>query len=173
MAQITRNEPFRVAFFDNLSQAEQVVRDLLAAGYTKRQLAVIVPDRYRDQFTPDVPRAERPAGHAAETILEGGAIGAALGGVALVAATLATGGAALLPAIPVLVGGGAIAGAFSGLITRDGYWKGVGEYYDEAIHYGKIVVGVEIQDEDNLVRLEQARHILEKAGGILARPEGR
>jgi hypothetical protein len=172
MAAKTEYEPFRVGFFDNPAQAEEAVRRLLAAGFTRDQLGVIVPDKFRSQFTADVRRAERPGGHAAEAIVEGGAVGAALGGVALIATAIATGGVGILPAIPVLVGGGAIAGGFSSLITKDGYWKGVGEYYEEAVHYGRIVVGVEIQTEDNELRLAEAERILKETGAVLPKPEG-
>jgi hypothetical protein len=102
--------------------------------------------------------------------VEGGAIGAALGGIALAAASLATGGAALLTAIPVLVGGGAIAGGFSSLITREGYGEGVAEYYEEAVHQGKIVVGVEDESADHEARLALAERILVEAGAEMPAP---
>jgi hypothetical protein len=173
MALKTKDEPFRVGFFDYVAQADQAVRNLLAAGFTKQQLAVICPDKFKSSFAPGVPRAERPASRVPAAIVEGGAVGAALGGVALVATAIATGGVGVLPALPVLVGGGALAGGFSSLITSDGYFHGIGEYFEEAVHYGRIVVGVELRGtEEDLPRLAEAECILTDAGATLPHPEG-
>jgi len=143
--------PCRVGFFSSKVQADKAVQDLLAAGFTKEELAEICPG--------------------AEALAEGSAIGAAIGGIALVATAIATGGAGLLPAVPVLVGGGAIAGGFSNLILSDGYGKGVGEYYVDAIHQGNIVVGVEVEGEDSDARLAQAERILVDDGAVLPPPQ--
>jgi hypothetical protein len=162
-----QERPCRVGFFRSKAKAERAVRDLLNAGFSEKELAVICPQDGKAQVAPDLPRAEPPGAHGAEALVEGGAIGAAIGGIALAATALATGGAALLPAIPVLVGGGAIAGGFSSLILSDGYGKGVGEYFFDAIHQGKVVVGVEVEGEDSTIRLPEAQRILGNAGGEL------
>jgi hypothetical protein len=156
--------PCRVGFFGSKEKAERAVRDLTAAGFTKDELAIITPSERKENLAPNVPRAEPPGSHGAEAIAEGSAIGAAIGGIALAATAVVSGGSALLPAIPVLVGGGAIAGGFSSLILSDGYGKGVGEFYSEALHQGKIVVGVEAEGEDSSARLENAERILANAG---------
>src|SRR5437762_7105310 len=144
MADTASEKPHRVGFFDSVAQADRAVRNLLAAGFTQDQLAVICPEQCQSQFAPGVRRAEQPGSHAGREIAEGGAVGAAIGGITLAAAAVATGGVGLLPAIPVLLGGGAIAGGFSSYILSDGYGKGISEYWQEAVHLGKIVVGVEL-----------------------------
>jgi hypothetical protein len=169
MTQNTNDIPNRVGFFSTAAQADQAVRDLLAAGFTDEQLAVICPEKFKDEF-PNLRHPDPPGSHAAEAVVEGGAVGAALGGIALVAAAVATGGAGLLPAIPVLIGGGALAGGFGGLIAREGYGEGVAEYYEEAVHQGKIVVGVEDEGPDNEARLALAERILAAAGADLPTP---
>src|SRR6266851_2672913 len=156
--------PCRVGFFASKAKAERAVRDLTAAGFTKDELAIISPSEQKEKVAPSVPRAELPGSHGAEALAEGSAIGAAIGGIALAATAIVSGGSALLPAIPVLVGGGAIAGGFSNLILSDGYGKGVGEFYLDALHKGKIVVGVEVEGEDSTARLEEAERILANAG---------
>jgi len=156
MAQTSGDRPHRVGFFDSVAQADRAVRNLLAAGFTKDQLAVICPEQCQPQFAPGVRRAEQPGSHAGKEIAEGGAVGAAIGGITLAAAAVATGGVGLLPAIPVLLGGGAIAGGFSSYILADGYGKGISEYWQEAVHLGKIVVGVELDGDDNDPRLTTA-----------------
>ena len=165
--------PCRVGFFGSRVQADKAVRDLLAAGFTKEELAVICPADRKHGECPSAPQAEPPGSHGAEAVAEGGAIGAAIGGIALAAMAVATGGAVLLPAVPLLVGGGAIAGGFSSLILSDGYGKGVGEYYVDAIHQGNIVVGVEVEGEESDARLAQAERILVDDGAVLPPPQKR
>jgi hypothetical protein len=167
MAPNISERPCRVGFFSSKEQAEKAVKDLLEAGFTKEQLAVICPQERKECLAPSVPRAEPPGSHGAEALAEGGAIGAAIGGLALAATAIATGGIGVLPAIPVLVGGGAIAGGFSSLILSDGYGKGVGEYYVDALHQGKFVVGVEVEGEDSDTRLARAERILTDDGATL------
>jgi hypothetical protein len=169
MPENTTNRPVRVGFFTTVEQADKAVRDLLVAGFTKEQVSVICPDQHKHHFATNVSRADPPAAHAGGEITEGAAVGAALGGIALVATTIATGGAGLL-AIPVFIGGGAFAGGFSSLIVSDGYGTGVGEYYEDAIHEGKIVVGVEVESADPTPRLEEAERILTNAGAELLAP---
>ena len=162
--------PCRVGFFSSKEQAEQAVQDLLAAGFTKEELAVICPAHRRNAVISSVPRAEPPGSHGEKALAEGGAIGAAIGGIVLAATAITTGGAGPLPAVPVLVGGGAIAGGFSSLILSDGYGKGVGEYYLDAIHQGNIVVGVEVEGDESDALLAQAERILIDDGAVLPPP---
>jgi len=169
MAPNIKERPVQAGFFDTKAQAEKAVQDLQTAGFSKDELAVICPGDRTGKLASSVPRAEPPGTNGAESIAEGMAEGSAIGavgGIALAATALATGGAALLPAIPVLVGGGAIAGGFSSLILSDGYGKGVGEYYAQAIHQGKFVVGVEVEGEDSTARLAEAERILAKDGAV-------
>jgi hypothetical protein len=160
----------RAGFFSTVALADQAVRNLRAAGFSEDELAVICPDKFKDQFTTNVPQVEGPGSRALEGIAAGGVLGATLGGLALMAAALGTGGAALIPAAPVLVGGGALAGGFSGLIMADGYGKGVGEYYEQAMQLGKIVVGVRIEGENGEARLDQAARILAELGAEFLTP---
>jgi hypothetical protein len=160
----------RAGFFSTVADADKAIRNLMAAGFSHNELAVICPDEFKDQFTTDVAQAEGPGSTALEGIAAGGVLGATLGGIALMAAAIGTGGAALIPAAPILVGGGAIAGGFSGLIMADGYSKGVGEYYEQAIQLGKIVVGVQIEGKGSEARLERAARILAESGAEFLTP---
>jgi hypothetical protein len=165
MSTTMTEQPFRVRFFDNVQQADDAIRRLLDAGFTKNELAVICPEHFQDRLLTDVPRAEQPGSHAAAAIMEGGAAGAVLGGIALGVVALASGGVALIPAAGVLIGGGALAGGFSGLILREGYGEEIGQCYEEAIRLDKIVVGVEVEGEDSALRLAEAERIMTEAGG--------
>jgi hypothetical protein len=164
MAQMSTDLPYRLGFFRTVAEADSAVRNLRAAGIPMEQIAVVCPQEFKNQLSADIPRAERPGSHAATAIVEGGAVGAALGGIALAATALATGGVGLLPVIPVLLGGGALAGGFSSLILADGYGKEVGEYYEEAVRLGQIVVGVHANDGENSAQLAVAERILQEAG---------
>jgi hypothetical protein len=171
MAQMSTDVPFRLGFFNTVAEADSAIRNLRAAGIPMQEIAVLCPQEFKNQLSPDVPQAERPGSHAAAAIVEGGAVGAALGGVALVATALATGGIGLLPAIPVFLGGGALAGGFSSLIMADGYGKDLGEYYEEAVRLGKIAVGVHCYGEDSAAKLAKAQRILQEAGAASATRE--
>jgi hypothetical protein len=153
----------RVGIFETVSQADGAVRRLLAAGFSKEQLAVICPAKFRDHFLPDAPEAKAPGADAGSAIAMGGAMGATLGGLALVA-TVITGGAAGVLAAGVLIGGGALAGGFSNLIISKGYEQEADDFYKQASERGQIVVGVEVQGEDCADQLANAQQILDESG---------
>ena len=139
----------RASAFDTVPQADRAIRRLLAAGFSKDQLAVICPDKFREHFLPEAPQTEAPAADAGGAIAMGGAVGATLGGIALVA---------------TVITGGAIAGGFSSLIVSKGYEQEADDSYKQAIERGQIVVGVEVHGEVSDGRLAEAQRILDEAG---------
>src|ERR1700687_3193366 len=140
--------------FETIAEADQAIRRLLAAGFSKDQLVVICPAKFQDHFRPKVPQAETPVAGAEDAIVKAGIVGASLGGLALAATVLTGGGAAVAAA--VLIGGGAIAGGFSNLIISKGYEEEADDHYKEAIAQGRIVVGVEVPGADGGGRLAEA-----------------
>ena len=86
----------RAGAFDTVAKADRAIRWLLASGFSKDQLAVVCPARFKDHFHPAVPQAE--AAEAGSAIVRGGAVGATLGGLAL-AATAITGGVYASPSV--------------------------------------------------------------------------
>jgi hypothetical protein len=66
----------------------------------------------------------------------------------------------LLAAGTVLVGGGALAGAFTGTIVGGGELT---DCYDQAVQRGKILVAVEIEGEKQTPNLAEAERILTAA----------
>jgi hypothetical protein len=153
----------RTGSFDNIAQADRAIRRLLAAGFSKDQLAVICPAKFKDHFHTEAPQTEKPTADAGGAIAMGGVMGATLGGLALVA-TVITGGLAGAMTAVVLIGGGAFAGGFSNLIVSKGYEKEADDHYKRAIERGQIVVGVEIHGEDQTDQLAEAQRILDEAG---------
>src|SRR6266545_1953868 len=66
---------------------------------------------------------------------------------------LVRGGAALLAAGPVLIGGGAIAGGFAGAMSTVGYDDETGKNYVQNVQQGKILVTAEAHGPDSAARL--------------------
>src|SRR5262245_44866785 len=107
-------KPIRVGVYDAVADAERAVTRLLAAGFQRDEVTVICSDEHKEKFFRNV-RTEDPAGeHTAAAAVTGGVVGAAIGGLALAASALVTGGATVLIAGPAIVGGSALAGTFTG-----------------------------------------------------------
>lgn len=168
MTQTTNEMQIRVGGFESVSKVELVVRRLLAAGYAKDELVVICPAKYQDQLSSDVPQTETPETGTGQVLATGGAAGAALGGIALIA-TVLTGGIAG-PAAAVLIGGGAIAGGFSNLIVSKGYDEEAIGHYKQAVQKGWIVVGVKVPVEAGPDRTALAEQILNESGAKTLEP---
>jgi hypothetical protein len=147
-----------------VGQADRAVHNLLAAGFSKDELAVICSDEYKEQFFKDLPTPEPSGTYTPQGIVAGGAVGA-IGGLAIVtAAAAATGGLALLATAPLLMGGGALVGSFAGAMAMRGAEKEPQDFYDQAVRRGKILVAAEVQGENSAARLAQAERILADAG---------
>ena len=165
------HQPFRAGFFTDVAAAERAIAALRSFGFATKQIAIICPERFRSAMGHDIPIAERPANEAPERIIEGSVIGGTLGGIALAVTTLATGGLGLLPGAMVLIGGGALAGGFSTLIVEDGYQKGIGEYYVQAIANDQIAVGVYAENANPELELAEAGRIFRNAGAVSIAPD--
>jgi len=152
----------RVGIFDTVVDADRAVRNLLAAGFSKKELGVLCSMQSLKSFFPDLAEPHLAKAHSTQTIPAGGAVGASIGGLALaVLAATTTGGLGILAAGAILVGGGALAGLFAGAIY--GIEKAKGEYYDQALQQGKILVAVDLEGEQP-TRLAEADQILAEAG---------
>ncbi len=161
---------FRAGFFSTVADAERAVDGLLAADFSVEQLAIVCPDKFRGELSSRLTNVETPAEHSPAHIAEGASIGAALGGIALGIATLATGGLLFVPSALVLIGGGAMVGGFSNLIASEGYRRGIDEYFAQAHATGQIVVGVTF-DGDSAQRNRDAATILRGAGATSLVPD--
>lgn len=158
----------RGASFDSVAKADQAIRRLRAAGFTDAQLLTACPAKFKDACACAMPNTDSSGVSVGETVGKGAATGAAIGGLAL-AATVLTGGLSA-PAAALLIGGSALAGGFSNLIVTKGYEVEAPDFVRKAIHAGRIVVGVEVRDNDPAGRLAEAQRILDEAGGEELRP---
>jgi hypothetical protein len=157
----------RGASFDSVAKADQAIRQLRAAGFTDAQLLTACPANLKDECASAVPNSDSSGIGVGETVGKGAVTGAAIGGIAL-AATVLTGGLTA-PAAALLVGSSALAGGFGNLIVTKGYEVEAPDYVRNAIHAGRVVVGVEVRDNDPR-RLAEAQRILDEAGGEQLRP---
>lgn len=155
----------RVGVFQQLSQADRVVEQLLAAGFEKDEITVICPQCSPAQL--EGAKHDEPAGaHTPKSAVTGGTIGAVLGGLATVIGLTATGGLALLTVGPLLLAasGGAVAGGFVGAMSTRGFEHEIANFYDQALQRGEILVAVEEHGSDAEERLALAERIFAEAG---------
>jgi hypothetical protein len=169
MDQQAVEKPFRVGIFDTVEQADRAVHRLLDAGFSRDQLAIVCSDKHKEKlFQREHLHTEEPASssYTPEAVPAGAAVGAAIGGIALVATAVATGGVGLLAAGTVLVGGGALAGSFTGAMMTRAREREIDLFYAQAVDLGKILVAVEVHGPDSQARLAQAERILADAGTV-------
>jgi len=157
-------KPVRVGVYDTVAAADSAVHRLLEDGFSRNELAVICSDKFKEQFFHEVPTPAVPGTYTPEAIVAGGLVGATIGGLALAATALATGGIGVLMAGTALIGGGALAGSFSGAMMTRGFQKEYAHFYDHAVQRGKILVAVEVHGDDSDERLAHAEQILADAG---------
>jgi uncharacterized protein (TIGR02271 family) len=159
-------EPARetvVGLFPNVSGAERAIRDLKDAGFTDRQIGVLMRDR--DQERKLATETGTKAGEAAAAgALTGGALGGLVG-------LLAGIGALVIPGVgPIIAGGalastlagagiGAAAGGLLGALAGLGIPEEEARYYERELQEGGILVTVEAG-----ARSAEARRILSGAG---------
>ena len=160
----TIDKPVRIAVYDTVAQAERAVNDLHAAGFTHDEISVLCSDAHKTAHFHDVQTPAQAGSHTAAGILAGSAIGAAVGGLALAASALMTGGASLLIGGGALIAGGALAGSFTGAMASRGFEPEMVNYYDQAVKRGKLLVAVALPGDNNEARLAQAERILERNG---------
>jgi hypothetical protein len=160
----TMERPIRVGVYSTIRAADCAVDNLLKAGFTRDQISVICSDR----ATEDHFRAfehEEPAGsHTAAAVTVGGAIGAALGGLTVLAGIVTTGGLALLAAGGLAAWTGGVVGGLVGAMMTRGVEHEAANYYDQAVTAGKILVAAEDHSEAQRQTLARAESIFSECG---------
>jgi hypothetical protein len=173
MATETIEKPLRVAVFGDIRRADEAVRGLLAAGFTKDQITVITSDKHREGYFSEYMH-QLPAGaKTPEAVTAGTTIGTVLGGLAALAGAVTTGGVGLLFAGVALIPAGAVVGGFVGAMLTQGIEKELAYYYDQAVSKGKILVAAGHHGPNPEQMLEMAEQIFERAGAEpVELPEG-
>jgi len=152
MTQPTTSRPVRAGVFKTIQGADEAVRRLLAAGFSKDQLAVVCADKYKEQFFRDLPTLQPSGSHTAQGAVAGGAAGLVVGGLL-----------ALVMANPILLAVGVI-GPFVGAMMTRAFESEITDFYEDALQKGSILIAVEVKGEGNLPRLAEAERILESVG---------
>jgi hypothetical protein len=158
--------PIRVGIFDSVRQADDVVSQLLAMGFTPQQITVICSEEAVQRHFAQYEHQDPAGKFTPEAGLVGGACGAALAGIATVALATLTplGGVALLAAGGVAMWGGGVVGGLVGAMMTRGIEKELANYYDQAVRRGQILVAAEQEDPQKAAMLVQAAEIFSEHG---------
>ena len=156
-----------IGLFNNLGEAQAVVKDLVAGGIERDDIGFMANEK---QATPSQANTnvEREGGDVASGALAGAGTGAAIGGVAGLALALAP---LAIPGIGPIVAAGPIAaaltgagiGAVAGGLTRLGVPEQDAHYYAEGVRRGGILVTVAADDQREA---DAAADILRRHGAV-------
>ena len=142
-----------IGLFNNLGEAQNVVKDLVASGIERDDIGFMANEK---QAAPSRTDTKREGGDVTSGALAGAGTGAAIGGVAGLALALAP---LAIPGIgPIVAAGpiaaaltgagiGAVAGGLIGGLTRLGVPEEDAHYYAEGVRRGGILVTVAADDE--------------------------
>ncbi len=160
---VKSQRPIRVGLFGSLTEADAVVNELLAAGFTRDKITVVCSeDAVKRHFASF--EHQDPAGtYTSTAAVTGGIFGATLGGLAAIAG-LATGGVALLFAGGLALWTGGVVGGLVGAMMTRGVEKELADFYSQAVTEGKILVAAEQEDPARHAMLDQADVIFARHG---------
>jgi hypothetical protein len=142
--------PLRVGVFGTVAEADRAVDNLLAAGFGKDDISVVCSNEAVEHHFHEFQKQEPAGTYTPATAVGGGAIGAALGGLAAVAGGLATGGIGLV-----------------GAMMSRGVERELANFYQQAVIDGDILVAVEANEDTSAMPrrdLARASQILAEAG---------
>jgi hypothetical protein len=157
------SRPLEVGVFNTVDEARKAVRSLLEVGFTKDEVTVLCSDETKERYFSEFDH-QQPAGtHTPAAAAIGGTIGALLGGGAVAATALATGGITLWAVGPISAWFGGVAGGLIGAMMTRGVEKELANFYQQAVLNGQILVAAEVHSRDSH-RLANAAAILAEAG---------
>jgi hypothetical protein len=159
--------------FSDIDDARRAVNGLLAAGFTREQITVVCSDETKELYFREFEHQDPAGTHTTKAVAVGGTIGAALGGVSVIASAVATGSLALWAAGPITAWAGGVAGGLVGAMMTRGIEKELANFYQQAVVEGQILVAAEDHRPDRQAHLTQAAKILADAGALpVELPEG-
>lgn len=165
--------PIRVGVFPTIEAADCAVDSLLKAGFTKEQISVLCSDQATESHYRRFEHQDPAGTNTAAAAATGGAIGVALGGLAVLAGAVTTGGIGLLAAGGIAAWTGGIVGGLIGAMMTRGVERELANFYDQAVTRGKILVAAEDHSEAQRQRLAKAAKILADCGAEpISLPEG-
>ncbi len=157
-----KNDKMITSSFRDRESADRAYADLLAKGYTEKDIHVMMSDETRKKLGGKDVKLEH-GNKALEGAGVGGAVGGAVGatilGIAAAATAIAFPGIGLVVAGPLagaLVGGaaGAAAGGLVGTLVGMGIPEDQAKVFEEDLKHGSIVLGVKPRREEDATYFE-------------------
>jgi hypothetical protein len=167
MADMPADKPFRVGIFRTTAEASSAIDALLAAGFKKEELAVVCADQSVEKFR-DIPHPSPGPARTDDPLKGARAIEGVLGGAALAAAAIASGGFGVPGGEGVIVEGEAL--VLPGYATEAD--EPPGPLYAQAVRDGHALVAVEVPEDGAAARLALAEQILKAHGSDPSLVEG-
>jgi len=156
------------ALYETPNRAAQAVQALEAEGVPSEDISLLIGDNFdRDAFA--MKTHTKAAQGVAVGATSGAAIGALVGGLTAVG-TIATGGAGLLVAGPIVAalagaGTGATAGGVLGGLVGAGVPEHEVKHYEDALNKGSVMIGISVDDDQDELK-DVAKRTLKKTGAI-------
>ncbi|MCB1025609.1 MAG: hypothetical protein KDB79_14525 [Acidobacteria bacterium] len=147
------NERIMSALFNEFDKAENSYKDLLARGFERDQITVLMSDELRKKhYGTETEMGTKAAEGTGVGAAVGGTVGAIIGAVAAVGSTVVIPGAGIVIAGPLAfalagAGTGGIAGGLMGVLIGAGIPEETVKRYETAIGDGGIVLGFNPKNE--------------------------
>jgi hypothetical protein len=171
--QHTLDGTFEAGVFSDIDDARRAVQGLLAAGFTTEHISVLCSDETKELYFKEFEHQDPAGTHTGKAAVVGGTIGAAVGGLAVIASAVATGSLTLWAAGPITAWAGGVAGGLVGAMMTRGIEKELANYYQQAVMDGQILVAAEDHGPNREASLARAAEVLAKAGALpVELPEG-
>jgi hypothetical protein len=170
---VPQDATFEAGVFNTVDEARRAVHALLEAGFTKGNITVVCSDETKERYFREFEHQDPAGTYTPTAAIVGGTIGAAVGGLTVIASAVATGSLALWAAGPITAWAGGVAGGLVGAMMTRGVEKELANYYQQAIVDGQILVAAEDHEANNQASLSRAAQVLADAGAKpVALPEG-
>ena len=156
--------PIRIGIFSNVRVADDVVEELLAAGFTTEQVTVVCSEETVQKHFEAFEHQDPAGTNTPAAALAGGACGAGLAGLAaaVLMSVASLGGAALIAIGGIALWGGGVVGGLVGAMMTRGVEKELANFYNQAVEQGKILVAAEQHDPARNAMLDRASEIFIK-----------
>lgn len=153
------------ALYETRTEAELAASRLMSSGIGVDDLSIMMADGTRGREWGISEATKAPEGAAAGGVT-GGALGALIGGLAAVG-TIATGGAGIVAAGPIVAalagaGAGGAAGSVVGGLIGMGIPEHEAQLVEDELEGGKILLGVKAHDD----RVDRVKNVLDETGGL-------
>ncbi len=161
---------FRVGIYSQITNADNAVTKLLAAGFTKEQINVACTNETFNQHFLEYRKDHKSGSTSTGEVASGAALGATVGGVAAISLGIASGAVPLVIAGAAGIAGGSTMGGFLGAMLSKEVENDFSNLYHDDLQRGKILVAVIDKSTDGPGKLAKAAEIFNETGSeVLAK----